>query len=464
MPFKKKDVKRLARNISEDKEDEWKTIANKELKKCVASGGEELVCEINAVKIATATVNGSSLTEARYSEILEESESFRKATKENKGHVGYAEASDSEDFQLALPIGTWQLSWYGEVVITRTYIERIVENFKKKVLNEREPYIDTDHDGRAANGWIVDMRAGEDGLEIKIDWNEVGKELVSKKIYRYFSAEIGEKIDIVTGERVWPVVPAVTLTNRPAMNTLPEAKLDDPDLIDGFKKIGDVTEDGGLDETLGNKEFDNNNENGDNESNFTYDDEDNDNLEGANTMKFAEILALILKLSDDEKNILRKELGLNPEKEKQLTEQVETLTADRDKYLTENETLKKANTDLTEKVNQFSEKELNKRKTDCILKALSEGRIFPKDKQFYEEQFDKNPDSVEAIINKLPKAVSLKEDGPEGVDDNDPEKPSTEKKYSGDDKVVAENLREQGFSEKEIEECLKAPVVIEKGE
>ena len=100
-------------------------------------------------------------------------------------------------------------------------------NWEAKVLGERSPYIDTDHDGGAAMGWIKELQAQEAGLYAKIEWTEPGRELLKKGLYKYFSAEIGDHMDIHTGLKIKNVLIAATLTNRPFMNTMPEAHLND---------------------------------------------------------------------------------------------------------------------------------------------------------------------------------------------------------------------------------------------
>jgi len=437
MPFVKKDVPKLARGIEPEKVNDWKTVANQELKKCVAQGGDELTCEINAVRIATQSIKGSNLTDLKFKEISDLGHAFKNSFLENKANfIPLQEAKDTEDWQLILPIGTWYVEWYGEVIFTRRFMELIVENNNKKIMNQRQPYIDTDHDGGAANGWIKEMRAGDEGLEVIIEWNDRGKELLGKGIYKYFSAEIQSKLNIETNERIWPVLPAATLTNRPAMNTLPEAKLEEANKIvgTGTKDIALSDEDEDIDE----------------DKSSTHGDRDKID-EGEMIMNFADLLKAIIILSDAEKSIVVKELGLTSsvEANNELVLKVNDLTSEVAKLKSEKEILAKVNLDLSEKVNTSEKKEIETRKTTVIEKALSEGRILPKDREYWEGKFDTNPDFTEEIIGKMGKVVSFDENGTDKTETAD-----TKKVLSEEDKIVAANLKELGLSEDQIKEVV----------
>lgn len=453
MSFKIKDIPKLARGVPEEKYPEWKKVANKELRKCVASGGDELVCEINAVRVANSqTKENEELSEMKFSEIADQSKKFKDAIMKNEANfIPLQEADIDKEYQLILPIGTWYIEWYGEVIFTRRFMELLVQNYNNKVLNKRQPFVDTNHDGESANGWITDMRVGEEGLEVKIDWTAQGKKYVEEGIYKYFSATITSQLNIETNERVYPVLPMVALTNRPAMNTMPEASLADKTELeipenqtDDFTYVGEITSE--------NSDFSKapitTDESG--KDNSAYNDGGN-NLTGDATMNFAELLKAIHTLSDDEKKVIAKELGFTEvvKENKTLSEEVKTLTQENEKLLSEKETLEKVKVDLTAKVEEVTNRELEARKESVIKKALSEGKLLPKDKEYWEQKFDENPDFTEEVISKLPKAVALGEEGTDQTDTSD-----TKADLSEEDKIVENNLKEMGYSDEQIKEVL----------
>jgi len=151
---------------------------------------------------------------------------FEPAAKENATYKDFClqEVTITDEFQMILPIGTHYSAFYGKITITRQMIEQMVDNWRNRVMGNREPYIDTDHDGGAANGWIKELEAREDGLYAKIEWTEHGRELITSGQYRYFSAEFGTHVDVRTGDKHYPVLIAATLTNRPLMNQMPPAR------------------------------------------------------------------------------------------------------------------------------------------------------------------------------------------------------------------------------------------------
>lgn len=61
----------------------------------------------------------------------------------------------------------------------------------------------------------------------------------------------------------------------------------------------------------------------------------------------------------------------------------------------------------------------------CIGKALAEGRILPKDKEFWQKQYIDMPAKAEEIIAKLPVSVMLGEEGTEGASGEESSDPAT---------------------------------------
>ena len=283
-----------------------------------------------------------------------------------------ASAAAQDEYQLILPIGEWHTAAYGKLSITAEFCALMVANWAGKVLGERQPFVDTDHNRGEANGWITDLQVRAGGLYAKIEWTDKGREAVEGGLYRYFSADIGSVVDIETGDEVFPVLIAVALTNTPAMNTMPAAHLSDGD-----------------------------------RAAHSDDPKGGDGDGGAEMKTFAEIMAALaaITLSDADKAELRKLLGIEePKPDTALSAKVEALQGDV-------AMLRDVNKQLTEKLSAFAADGLAKRKSEVIGLALKDGRILPKDKETWEKRFDQNPDLTSEILGGLPKSVDLSERG-----------------------------------------------------
>lgn len=225
MPWTVSDVDKFKKGLTNEQKKKWVAIANKALAVCrKQDGADDLECEVKAIKQANGSFSDESPDLSTFSNPLRPTDHTRPV------YMALAEVGDSEEkdeYQLAFPIGAFQTGMYGEVIITQTYAERMEQHWRDGVLGRRSVYMDTEHDFAEANAWAEDMRVTDEGLEIKWDFNERGRELVSDRRYRYYSAAIGYAIDIETGEERYPVLHAVSLTNRPVMYTMPEAHLSD---------------------------------------------------------------------------------------------------------------------------------------------------------------------------------------------------------------------------------------------
>ncbi len=204
MPWKVEDVDHHKRGLTAKQKAKWVLIANDALGACIKNGGDDASCAPRAIRIANSQFSGNEITGGAFREI--------------KG---------IEEFQLILPVGKYHNPLYGLLNISMGSCEDMVANWEAKVLGERTPYIDVDHKGGAAMGWIKELEARADGLYARIEWTEPGKELLEKGLYKYFSAQIGNHTDIHTGLEIKNVLIAATLTNTPFMNTMPEAHLND---------------------------------------------------------------------------------------------------------------------------------------------------------------------------------------------------------------------------------------------
>lgn len=134
-----------------------------------------------------------------------------------------------------LQIGSYDSTRYGKFEITRDDFDAYIREFKEANASGRRQ-VDFDHKGsqgdtRAA-GWIQDLHVDGDKLKATVEWTPAGKAAIEGKEYRFTSAEYTSKIrSKTTGEtRKAKSLRAVTLTNRPFIDTMDPVSLsDDPD-------------------------------------------------------------------------------------------------------------------------------------------------------------------------------------------------------------------------------------------
>lgn len=96
------------------------------------------------------------------------------------------------DYVLAIPKGTFHHPLAGTISFEEKNLKRMEENFKRGVLG-RKPVVNIEHiqiDPQGAAGWVEDVEAREDGLYLKIEWTDRGKELLSRNRFKYLSPEV----------------------------------------------------------------------------------------------------------------------------------------------------------------------------------------------------------------------------------------------------------------------------------
>jgi phage I-like protein len=131
----------------------------------------------------------------------------------------------TSDWQMIMPIGLLHTVNYGDVDLSTEVAKTIVENYNAKVMAERQPYIDTDHDMGPSNGWITEMKLEADGIYGKVKWTTLGEKNVGEEIYKYFSPTIGKYLNPTSGETISPVMLTVSLTNIPQADMMPPVHL-----------------------------------------------------------------------------------------------------------------------------------------------------------------------------------------------------------------------------------------------
>jgi hypothetical protein len=94
-------------------------------------------------------------------------------------------------------VGTYKHPLYGDFTLTHADLDKFVDSWSRGVRAHGENGEDKDlpinerHDREGkARGWMKSLRHDGDGvLRAATDWTELGKEEISKKLYRYISPE-----------------------------------------------------------------------------------------------------------------------------------------------------------------------------------------------------------------------------------------------------------------------------------
>jgi phage I-like protein len=129
---------------------------------------------------------------------------------------------------MVFPIGGFKTSKYPKLNLTRAMADSVIENFDKKVLGATEPFIDSSgrHDeGAPAAGWVKSLYVkpwqNGDALFADIEWTSEGIRLVRGKLYKYLSPVLAPHVIPETGQKVYPVLRSMTLTNIPVLRMMP---------------------------------------------------------------------------------------------------------------------------------------------------------------------------------------------------------------------------------------------------
>jgi len=142
--------------------------------------------------------------------------------------------------------GLWEHELYGEIEITPEDINLFVENFNNKA-RKIDIAVDQEHNPElGAAGWFKQLeKVVEEGvtkLKAVVEWTEMGADLLSKGIYKYFSPEFDfEYEDYETHEQFENVLLGGGLTNRPYFKSLAPVQLSEnvfADVVSNLDKKG----------------------------------------------------------------------------------------------------------------------------------------------------------------------------------------------------------------------------------
>lgn len=136
------------------------------------------------------------------------------ASVDDETHILFAEADTTKPVEV-LRIGTFTDRNGKTVSITSDDLDAYVSNFNSGASGQDVP-LDVDHRRQEAGGWIKSLERQGDKLIAFPEWNNLGRQLVADKVYKYLSAtiDIGKKI-----------IRSVSLVNFPAVKGLAPLEL-----------------------------------------------------------------------------------------------------------------------------------------------------------------------------------------------------------------------------------------------
>lgn len=132
-----------------------------------------------------------------------------------------------------LPEGKFKHPWYGDLDFTAPVLRAAKRHFDQKVLGT-DIMVDEGHDRGKALGWFKSVHhgaseiGGQDhvGLFAEVEWTDLGRSLLERDVYRYFSAEVGTFTG-ADGKSIKNVLFGGGLTNRPFFKQMPAVKFND---------------------------------------------------------------------------------------------------------------------------------------------------------------------------------------------------------------------------------------------
>jgi len=282
-------------------------------------------------------------------------------------------------------VGKWDHPLYGAFEITEQDIKDFVKTFEDNVrgvdLCIDLEHGETDKKGAAA-GWIKSLEESEDGKSLlgEIDWTDLGKEVIEKEEYKYFSPEFKFSYkDNETGKTFKNVLFGGGLTNRPFIKNMQPVLLSENITVKereekGMnKKLLDILK---LSETATEEEIK----------------EAVNKLVESNT-------SLEIKLTEKDKELVK------------LTEENTTLKAEKEALKSNKTTLEQKVINLDESIKEVTIKLDNAEWDKISTKALEEGRLTPAILENYKALYFKDKETAINLIKDMPILIDLSEKG-----------------------------------------------------
>jgi len=198
----------------------------KDFQKCVESGGRVITKKLKDNKyMHICYLNGKS-----YAGEVKEMKEYRINKLISRIELNEFSGKKPTSEIEVLTEGYWEHPEYGAIEITPEDIDKFVDNFQKKV-RKIDIAVDQEHKpDLGAAGWFKELKKvvenGVTKLKAVVEWTDMGKELLSKGIYKYFSPEFDfEYEDYETHEVFENVLLGGALTNRPYFKSLAPVQL-----------------------------------------------------------------------------------------------------------------------------------------------------------------------------------------------------------------------------------------------
>jgi phage I-like protein len=314
--------------------------------------------------------------------------------------------AEPRDEIMLFPFGEFDHPIYGKLEFNNDFFTEIITNYQSNVLHTM-PFMDKQHDEDKALAWFKTspyIRPGL-GLFIKPDYTDLGNTMLSRQEYRYFSPSWGPYKDPQSGKEYKNVLMGGAATNIPFLKTMPpiideKAVLDDKGMAE--IKLFELTTKGSF-KAGGNADDSK---------------EQKPEVDNKTQGDYMEKLIKVFQLSDDatEENVVEKVEELKKENEglKQEVADLNAKVAELEKPAEGEKALKDELDATKKKLSDMEIKLTEKDRDDVIQKALSEGRIKPADKEYWEKRFMSDPVNVAKDLEHLPQVVDLSEIGKSG--------------------------------------------------
>lgn len=149
-----------------------------------------------------------------------------------------------------IPIGQWEHDLYGPIIINAADIREYQQNFNAGV--RKGVFITAGHEGfmeLPAVGWITEVESRDTGLWGTVEWNELGKETLNDKQFKYFSPEMYRDYEDPQSHQFFRnVLTGGALTKSPYFKELEAVVFSDRNIKSNFEESKIMTKT--LDEVL----------------------------------------------------------------------------------------------------------------------------------------------------------------------------------------------------------------------
>lgn len=151
----------------------------------------------------------------------------------------------SEDSAVAIPstihlipIGQWEHDAYGPIIINASDIREYQQNFNAGI--RKGVFITAGHEGMSelpAVGWVKSVEGRDNGLWGEVEWNELGKEALSDKQFKFFSPEMYRDYEDPESHQFFRnVLTGGALTKSPYFKELESIVFSDKNIKNNFNK------------------------------------------------------------------------------------------------------------------------------------------------------------------------------------------------------------------------------------